>query len=70
MKNRYSFSVSGLIIYFNLDVLCKKVLYKKSVNTYVHKYPVYYTFISVYVHAYLCVYEYMYKPRRNILTKD
>lgn len=27
-------------------------------------------FLSVYVHAYLCVYEYMYKLRRNILTKD
>lgn len=42
----------------------------KCVNTYVHKYPVYYTFISVYVHAYLCVYDYMYKLRTNILTKD
>lgn len=27
-------------------------------------------FLSVYVHAYLCVYDYMYKLRRNILTKD
>lgn len=27
-------------------------------------------FISVYVHAYLCVYDYMYKLRKNILTKD
>lgn len=26
--------------------------------------------LSVYVHAYLCLYEYMCKLRRNILTKD
>lgn len=69
IMNRYSYFVSGLIIYSDLNVLCKRS-FMKSVNTYVHKYPVYYTFISVYVHAYLCVYDYMYKLRRNILTKD
>lgn len=59
------------IIYFNVDVLCKRSFMKKcEYIQYVHKYPVYYTFIRVYVHAYLCVYGSMYKTRRNILTKD
>lgn len=46
-----------LTIYFESKCFCAKGPLWKSVNTYVHKYPVYYTFISVYVHAYLCVYE-------------
>lgn len=57
-------------LFILISMFCAKGPLWKSVNTYVHKYPVYYTFISVYVHAYLCVYEYMYKLRRYILTKD
>lgn len=54
-----------------MTFLCKRSFIKKqSVTPCLHKYPVHYTFISVYVHAYLCVYEYVDKPRRTILTKD
>lgn len=70
IMNRYSYFVFWINYLFWSQCFCAKGPLWKSVNTYVHKYPVYYTFISVYVHAYLCVYEYMYKLRRNILTKD
>lgn len=61
--------VSEIIIYLDLDVLCKGSFMKKceyiraQISSLLHV-------RSVYVHEYLCVYEYMYKLRRNILTKD
>lgn len=67
--NRYSYFVFGLTIYFDLNVLCKRSFMKKceyihaQISSLLHV-------ISVYVHAYLCEYEYMYKMRRKILTKD
>lgn len=60
ITNRYSCFISALIIYFDLDVLCKKGPLWKSVETYGHKYPVYYTFFKcVCTCIFVCVWIYV-----------